>query len=849
MKWWRKKRSRKPHSDSSLTYVQERFRQFHILLDKHDEILRLTADMEEKSQGEFLFDLQYLRDILKTLKNNLTEAIEIMISMGGDSYSELRTKAKEIFKNIELILPLSITIEEDEIAIPYDRLSREDAMAVGSKNAQLGEMKSKLGLPVPEGFALTAWAYKLFLHSNNLRERISTCISALNIFQYHDLVECSERIRNNILESPIPNEIIEASQRCLEELQKGGKELRYAMRSSAIGEDTIYSFAGQYATLLNVSVDNLADAYREVIASKYTPQAIYYFLSHAISEAQLPMSVGCVVMIDAVASGVIYTRSPVDPDVDCVLVSATWGLGKYLVDGKITPDTFCLSRQDGSLQQSAIMKKTVRLVLDTDSGTREEPVPEQLQNVPSLTSEQLRQLWEFALKLEQHYESPQDIEFALDSDGQIFLLQTRPLRVPRRVHREVQVSTDVLEKICTGNTTVSPGAGAGEICHVSSQEDLAKVTDGTVLVTRNSFPGIITVMTKVNAIVTEVGGVANHMATIAREYRVPTISGVSDIDMLPEGEVVTVDATGCAVYRGVQHDIIELRKAEYDLFSDMAIYDLLNKILRWVAPLHLLHPHIPEFKIENCRTVHDIVRFIHQKATEEMFKEAIAVGGKKEIGLRLKTNMPIEVRLIYLDKSPSLLSSSKVIPPEKLHSAPMKAFWDGIAKEGWPTTGPPLPSLKVKSKASSEDSYYSERKYRETSFAILSKEYMICNLHMGYHFTTVEAMCTPEPDRNYIRIQWGNGGAAMDRRIRRIKLIAQIAGIMGFENYSKADFLNILVSHISEKELKEKLFLMGRLTMLTKQLDMALVNDEISEWYAQDIMKKIGLEKDSKRST
>ncbi len=841
MKWWRGKRSRKPHSDAALAYVRERFRQFHILLDKHDEILRLTADMEEKSQGEFLFDLQYLRDMLKTLKDNLTEAVEIMISMGGAPYYELRTKAKEIFKNIELILPLSITIEEDEIAIPYDKLSREDAMAVGSKNAQLGEMKSKLGLPVPDGFALTAWAYKLFLHSNNLRERISTCISALDIFQYNDLVECSKRIRNNILESPIPDEIIEASQRCLAELNPGNASPRYAMRSSAVGEDTIYSFAGQYATLLNVPVDNLGDAYREVIASKYTPQAIYYFLSHAIYESQLPMSVGCVVMIDAVASGVIYTRSPVDPDVDCVLVSATWGLGKYLVDGRITPDTFCLSRQDGSLRQSVIVKKTMQLVLDAEAGTREEPVPEHLQETPSLTSEQLHQLYEYAVTLEQHYESPQDIEFAIDKEGKIYLLQTRPLRVPRRVHQEVQVATDVLEKLCTGKTTVSPGAGAGEICHVSSQEDLARVSDGMVLVTRNSFPGIITVMTRVNAILTEVGGVANHMATIAREYRVPTISGVDDIDKLRDGEVVTVDATGCAVYRGVQHDIIEMRKAEYDLFSDMAIYDLLKKILRWVAPLHLLHPHMPEFKIENCRTVHDIVRFIHQKATEEMFTEAIAVGKKGKVGLRLKTDMPIKVRLIYLDKSPELLSSSKVISLENLHSVPMKAFWNGIAREGWPTTGPPMPSLKVQSKMSSEKDYYSSRKYRETSFAILSKEYMICNLHMGYHFTTVEAMCTADPDRNYIRIQWGNGGAAMDRRIRRIKLIAEIAGVMGFENYSRADFLNIIISHISEKELKDKLYLVGRLTMLTKQLDMALINDEISKWYARDIMKKIGL--------
>ncbi len=840
---WLKKILGKPESVSEIDpgTVQKKFRQFRALLTAHDHVMHIAGDMEEKAQGEYLFDLHYLRSNLAKLHAAVTEAIDLMLAMGGDQYRPLHKQREEIFRKIEQIIPLSRAIEEDEYTISFDRLDRDRAMSVGSKNAQLGEMKSKLGLPVPEGFALSAWAYKQFIDRNNLQDLINREINDLNIRSYDELTRRSERILAGFLAGRIPEEIIEASLASLEEITRKYPTDRFAMRSSAIGEDTLYSFAGQYASLLNVKREDLVHAYREVLASKFNPQAIYYFLSHAMAESELAMSVGCVVMIDAVASGVVYSRNPISPDDDNIVISSIWGLGKYLVDGRLTPDTFSVSRRDGTLKQVILANKEVRLGLAVDGGTREEQVEPELQHKPSITEAQIQELTRYAIQLEEHYETPQDIEFAIDREGTLFLLQTRPLRIASPPRAEVEIDRSRIPKLSDGGVTVSHGVGAGQICLVRSQKDLQKVSDGCVLVTPNPFPGIITAMTRVRAIITRVGGVANHMATIAREYRIPTLGGYHSIDDLTEGELVTVDATGCTVYEGLQRELIDWRKQDHDLFSDIVIFELLKRVLQWISPLNLLHPHSPRFTIENCRTIHDITRFIHQRAIEEMFSEALASGDRHRADLRLKTDMPLRVRLLYLEPSPTNRAVKGEIPLERLGSIPMIEFWRGVAREGWPKAAPPPEAISMKGTTVARSGRRKVFRYRETSFAIIGREYMLCNLHMGYHFTTVEALCTNDPGKNYIRMQCGEGGASLEKRVRRINLIAAVAEHIGFENYSQGDFLNVSLSYHNEDEIREKLYLLGQLTMMIKQLDMALTNDDVAEWYRMDIMKRLEL--------
>ncbi len=831
-------RDRQLEPQVTLKTVKEKFNLFLKLLDKNNHVLEIMGDMEEKAQGEYLFDITYILDSLRDIRSGVQDIIHCMITLGGAHYRILQERFEEIDGVLNTVLPGRQPIVEDDFTVPFDKLNRTRAFSVGSKNAQLGEMKAVLRMPVPEGFAITARAYQHFVEVNNLQSRIAERIDNLDIKNYQDLVRVGREIRDMVMSSPVPEDLRENILQSYRDLARRAPTGRFSMRSSAVGEDTLFSFAGQYASYLNVREDELIDRYREVLAGKFTPQAIYYFLSHSLSEAEFAMSVGCVSMVDAAASGVMYTRSPVHPDDDSVIINSIFGLGKYLVSGYLTPDFFRVSRTDYEIIESQIVSKPVCLVVNPDGGVVEEDVPVWDQMEPSLSEAHIRQLSEYAVRLEEHYRRPQDIEWSIDRDGNIYFLQSRPLQLAQPVRTETAVDTSGFEVLVSEGTTVSPGAGSGPVCHVSAVSDLPELPGGAVLVAPQPFPGLITAMGRISALVTKVGGLASHMATIAREYHVPTLAGVKSADKLPEGKVITVDATGRTIYDGEHADLVESRRPEVDLFEDSTIHKVLGRALDLVSPLRLVHPSDEDFIPQNCVTFHDITRYAHQKAMEEMFQSAREMGGRERIGVKFKSDLPVDINIIYIDRDMNGRNKD-TISEKELGSDPMTAFWKGIKAEGWPSR-----PWKVEHAAARGTNRSEQEKhvYSESSFAVLSREYMILSLAMGYHFTSIEAMCTDSPDKNYISMQYKEGGASLDRRIRRIKLLAKILERLGFAQHRTGDFLHSLLSYQDREAIEEKLYLLGRLTLMTKQLDMALSSDAVTEWYTQDFMKKLGLD-------
>ena len=842
MKWVKNLFGKSEHvSDHSLDIIQAKFNNFLEILHNNNTALKNISDMEEKLQGEYLFDLNYIRTLVAEIRKGVTAIIDNMIALGGDNYKKLRECYMQIDSQITKILPGGRPIEEDSFIRFFDHIRRENAYSVGSKNAQLGEMKSRLDLPVPDGFAITAWAYKHFIDTNDLQHKINEFIRSLDIRSYEDLQNVSGRIQKMVTSAPIPDDLADEITDSYKNLRESNPGARFALRSSAIGEDTEFSFAGQYQSVLNVRAAELLKSYRDVLASKFTPQAIYYFLSHSMSEDELAMCVGCIVMVNTKSSGVIYTRDPVGTDKDSVVINSIFGLGKYLVDGTISPDIYRVSRAENSLKEKLIFYKTRRLEIHPEGGTIDSVLPYETGNRPSLTDDEAVQLAELAVKIEEHYGCPQDIEWAIDQGGKIFILQTRPLRVIKPPDEEVKIDVSGFEQLAEGGFAICPGAGGGPVYRISSVNDLQDVPDGAILITPHSFPGIVTVMGKINGLIAETGGLASHMATIAREYGIPAIGNMKETGMLKTGDIVTLDSTVTTIYRGIHEELIEKRKPKRDLFEDLDIYNILKQITNHIAPLHLLSPQDAEFVSENCRTFHDITRFCHQKAMEEMFYGASELKNKDRISCRLKSEIPLAVNIIYIDRGIPENEKDRWIDEKKIGSVPMDSFWRGVLHEGWPALAKPLNmkgffGVLATTMTRSEDERFSEK-----SFAILSNEYMILSLRMGYHFSTIEAMVTNEENKNYIRMEFKDGGANIERRIRRIRLLTDILTKAGFENYSKGDFLDSRLSYQDAQSTRDALYLLGRLTVLTKQLDMALSNDAITKWYTNDFLKKLGM--------
>jgi len=227
---------------------------------------------------------------------------------------------------------------------------------------------------------------------------------------------------------------------------------------------------------------------------------------------------------------------------------------------------------------------------------------------------------------------------------------------------------------------------------------------------------------------------------------------------------------------------------------------------------------------------------------EEMYRILRGATNKESISLRLKTRIPLPVNIIYLDQEYYSSARSKhKIGEDEIDSVPMKSFWKGILKEGWPSQ-PVRGDLKgfigvigTNLKGSRQP------EFAEVSYAFLSRDYMLLNLRMGYHFSTIEALATSEPEKNYIRMQFKLGGAPLERRIRRIRLISELLRMVGFENSSRGDFLDTSIAYIGFNEICERLYILGRITILTKQLDLALNSDARAQWFLNDITQKLGL--------
>jgi pyruvate, water dikinase len=822
-----------------LEIMRKKYRSFLQILENNNTALKTMSDMEEKVYGEYIFDKNYIRECLATIETAVEVMIDNMMILDEENFKPLKPKYLEIRDEIYSILDGTESIKESSFTLPMSEITRRKRNIVGDKIAQLGEMKNKLGLPVPDGFAISTWAYKTFVEKYGLQKSINKMISDLDISDHKSLISKSLEIQKLIRNSQIPEELSEAIKESYIQLKKSNPDKTFAVRSSALGEDTELSFAGQYSTYLNVSEHEIIARYKDVIASKFTPRAIYYYLSHSLDESVLAMSVGCLTMINAFSSGVIYSVDPIEPDSNYLTISAIFGLGEYLVDGSVTPDHYKINRSTGKIIDKKIINQQKRLIFNPKGGTVLVDVPQELRQRQVMTDDQIKCLFDHAQKIEDHYGYPIDIEWSISEDGDPYILQVRPLRIFKK-HIKKKYSFAGLNPILSGGMTGCPGGGAGPVFKAKNINELQDIPRGSVLVSHHPFPQIITVMDKISAIVTEVGSPASHMATVAREYKVPTLLGLLNARELKNGDIVTVDATNCHIYQDKHDELVKAIKPEFELFESDPLYITLKKILVKVSKLYFIHPTDPDFNIDNAHSLHDITRYCHQLSMEEMFNHVIQLHTtrKSTLGYVLESEIPLKVDIIFLDKGISEHRSKDKLTIDEIDSEPMVRFWQGVIKEGYPMQRKHPEVVGIRSLVFGKKS---NQVYSDMSFAVLSKEFMILSLKMGYHFVSYEALASDDINKNYIKMQFKAGGANLERRSRRIKLINEVLENLGFENYSSGDFLDTFIAYETKQGILDKLNILGRLSMLTKQLDMALSNDAIADWYKKDIMRKLGV--------
>ncbi len=472
-----------------------------------------------------------------------------------------------------------------------------DVERVGGKNASLGEMISNLtsaGVSVPNGFATTADAYREFLSHEGLDVRIQEALDHLNVDDIRALTETGAKIRNWILEAPLPPQLEADVRTAFAKLQEGNESMAVAVRSSATAEDLPdASFAGQQETHLNiVGIDNVLHAIRDVFASLFNDRAIAYRDHQGFDHHKVALSAGIQRMVrsETASSGVMFTLDTESGFDQVVFVTSSYGLGETVVQGAVNPDEFYVHKNNLTAGRPAILRrnlgaKAIKMVYNKEAAVGKsvetQRVDRELRQVFSINDAEIENLARQAMIIEKHYGRPMDIEWAKDGDDQqLYIVQARPETVKSRASKNVMERYLLKE---TGNVLVEGRSighriGKGKVRVIKSIDQMDQVQEGDVLVADMTDPDWEPVMKRSAAIVTNRGGRTCHAAIIARELGIPAVVGCEDAtSKLQDGQDVTVSCaegdTGF-VYEGALD--FDIRTNSVDQMPDLPFKIMMN---------------------------------------------------------------------------------------------------------------------------------------------------------------------------------------------------------------------------------------------------------------------------------
>ncbi|HET7417897.1 MAG TPA: phosphoenolpyruvate synthase [Solirubrobacterales bacterium] len=437
----------------------------------------------------------------------------------------------------------------------FGELGRGDVDFAGGKGANLGELTAA-GLPVPPGFVIGAPAYAAFCEGTGLRGRIAERLAELDVDDTAALERASREVREEVEREPLPDWLAEAIRGAYAELVGEGGDAPVAVRSSATAEDSeSASFAGMNETLLNVrGAEALLDAVRACWASLFGARTIYYRAKRGFGQADMDIAVVVQRQIRSTRSGVMFTIDPASGDRDRLVIEGAFGLGEAVVSGSVSPDRYVVVKDGLHVDRREVRRKELEIVSLPGGGTETRELDEWEGRKPVLSEEEVRNVADLGVRIERHYGSPQDTEWAFDEEGAVWMLQSRPVTTAGGTALGGEASDGEAGE--RGRELVhglgaAPGEASGSVRIISSLEGATDLEDGEVLVTHMTAPDWVPLMRRAAAIVTDSGGMTCHAAIVSRELGIPCVVGTGEATkVLRDGELVTVDAGAGLVTEG-----------------------------------------------------------------------------------------------------------------------------------------------------------------------------------------------------------------------------------------------------------------------------------------------------------
>jgi len=811
------------------------FEKFQQILNSNNRTLGFIAELEDKLSGEFIFDINYLKETVQKLSEESFLIVTNLNILSENRYLELLTVQKGIQAKLESILLGKRNTPDMRLIIPLSDITRDDDDIVGSKNAILGEVKNHIHAPTPDGFGITVKAFHDFMSFNDLWDKIESIHTArpADGGRSHPEKEI-EALFSSARFSPHLKKTIHKEIKKL--IRKHPSGQRLVVRSSAIGEDAAgKSFAGQFHSVLNVRPDDVFDAFKQVLASRFRALPYGAEITGGNSDRENPMAVGVQTLVTAKAAGVAYSLDPGNPANNSIIISSVYGLGIPVVSGTMVADFFRVSRIDPTvILERKIATKAKKVVPDKGTGTETVPVPKELQDLSSLQDDQIRKIAEFTFIIERRSKRPQDIEWAIDENDQLVILQSRPLVVSQKVLKTTENLPELLKQypvlIRKQGLIANRGIAIGKVCMITEDTNPEDFPVGGIAVTRYASPKLTRIFPKIAAILTDAGSSTGHMATIAREFGIPAIVGMENVSqILQEGMEITIDAHENIIYQGIIHELLEYESSGQDVFSEMPEYVTLRRILKNVAPLNLINPASKDFTVGNCLTYHDIIRFAHEKAIFELISLNAAARKFKGIATR-DVRLPIPLGLKAIDIGGGLIdeqSCGRKIGLEDIGSVPVTALLEGLSSPNvWQTDPVKLDFGDFMSSLTRLTIEDTQTTVQAQNLVVFSDVYMNLSLRLGYHYNVIDAYLSENINNNYIYFRFVGGVTENERRNRRAHTIQLILEQLDFKVLVQGDLVIGKIKKRSEVYLKELLVQMGKLIGFTRQLDVKMISAE-----------------------
>ncbi len=863
-----RKKNKQP-KEKSISF-REKLQHFQSLLYSNDEALKQMAQLSEtlslgnpfskgeiyKIYSEILIHTRDVTDHLSAMCNGKYKSLITQVNrieseckeiIAPGSYCPVRWDCEkpdcdECTEQVHLLPNRAYSYRVDEITMNHTR-------EVGGKMSRLCEIHNKLLIPIPDGFCITSRFFEDFLAQGDLYSQIDSAIASIDFNDNTQIQQVSQVIQALIIGTPIPQLIEKIILNNYEFLSSKHGDVLLSVRSSAVGEDDLHhSFAGLHYTALNVSKANLIDACFEVLISKYLPQSLVYRFLTGLRDVDMPMSIGCLQMIDSEISGVLFTKDPMGKEVG-MIIHAVRGLGNKVVDGSVSPQEFIVDFKRGRLIRFSPGNQQYKTVLRKTDGLKEEKIDREIIEKPCLSKEQLRDIVEYAKRIENFFGSPQDIEWTIDGSGKIYILQSRPLAV---AETSIAGSDKNPQKYLENNnkcllengSCASPGIDTGEVFLLNRFKDLVNFPSGGILVVKKTSPELTRVLHKASGLIADIGNTTGHLAIIARELGIPVIVNTGNAtELLKNGMTITIDATENKVYEGIAADLIKYRQSELtsnNLFLRSPMHRIWQNVSKLIIPLNLTDPGASEFIPDNCRTLHDVTRFAHESSMREMFSLYESAQYEETYAYPLKFSVPLDIHVIDLGNGLKKLTGKKSITPENIASLPFLSLIKGMTSPGIRWAGPlPIDFKGLTNLLMSNivDSSRSDRDLGSRSYAFVSDCYMNFFSRLGYHFSRLDAYASEEINNNYINFNFRGGAADVVRRMRRAKIISKVLETLNFTVSNRGDHVNATIRKIPTTSILSLLSEIGRLMGAVRNVDVTLTNDENISQFVDAFLK------------